>query len=63
MKKTVAEFVGDAGTTPLLRESGVGQAQGYPAGLPRATTGDQGHNQWDDFIRIELRENPALQNM
>jgi diguanylate cyclase (GGDEF)-like protein/PAS domain S-box-containing protein len=37
-KKTVAEFVGDADTTHLLRESGVDYAQGYHVGPPRPVT-------------------------
>jgi EAL domain-containing protein (putative c-di-GMP-specific phosphodiesterase class I) len=37
-KKTVAEFVGDADTTRLLRESGVDYAQGYHVGPPRPVT-------------------------
>jgi len=37
-KKTVAEFVGDAETTRLLRESGVDYAQGYYVGPPRPVT-------------------------
>jgi len=34
-KKTVAEFVADADTVRLLRDSGVDYAQGYYIGLPR----------------------------
>jgi EAL domain-containing protein (putative c-di-GMP-specific phosphodiesterase class I) len=37
-KKTVAEFVGDADTARLLRESGVDYAQGYHVGPPRPVT-------------------------
>jgi EAL domain-containing protein (putative c-di-GMP-specific phosphodiesterase class I) len=37
-KKTVAEFVGDADTACLLRESGVDYAQGYHVGMPRPAT-------------------------
>jgi len=33
-KKTIAEFVGDAGTVRLLRETGVDYAQGYHIGPP-----------------------------
>ena len=35
-KKTVAEFVGDAETARLLRESGVDYAQGYHIGPPQS---------------------------
>ena len=34
-KKTVAEFVADATSVCLLRDSGVHYAQGYHIGLPR----------------------------
>jgi EAL domain-containing protein (putative c-di-GMP-specific phosphodiesterase class I) len=34
-KKTVAEFVADAASVCLLRDSGVNYAQGYHIGLPR----------------------------
>ena len=37
-KKTIAEFVGDANSTQLLRTSGVDYAQGYYIGLPRPVT-------------------------
>jgi diguanylate cyclase (GGDEF)-like protein/PAS domain S-box-containing protein len=37
-KKTVAEFVGDADTVRLLRESGVDYAQGYHVGPPQPVT-------------------------
>jgi diguanylate cyclase (GGDEF)-like protein/PAS domain S-box-containing protein len=37
-KKTVAEFVGDADTARLLRESGVDYAQGYHIGPPQPVT-------------------------
>jgi len=37
-KKTMAEFVGDANTTQLLRLSGVDCAQGYHIGQPRPVT-------------------------
>jgi len=37
-KKTIAEFVGDADTARLLRESGVDYAQGYHVGPPRPVT-------------------------
>jgi EAL domain-containing protein (putative c-di-GMP-specific phosphodiesterase class I) len=37
-KKTVAEFVGDANTTQLLRNSGVDYAQGYHIGFPQPVT-------------------------
>jgi EAL domain-containing protein (putative c-di-GMP-specific phosphodiesterase class I) len=38
-KKTIAEFVGDADTARLLRESGVDYAQGYHVGLPQPLKG------------------------
>jgi len=34
-KKTVAEFVADAASVCVLRDSGVQYAQGYHIGLPR----------------------------
>jgi len=37
-KKTVAEFVGDADSVRLLRESGVDYAQGYHIGPPQPVT-------------------------
>jgi diguanylate cyclase (GGDEF)-like protein/PAS domain S-box-containing protein len=37
-KKTIAEFVGDANTTRLLRTSGVDYAQGYYVGPPQPVT-------------------------
>jgi len=45
-KKTIAEFVGDANTTRLLRNSGVDYAQGYHVGPPRPVTEvlSVGHN-------------------